>query len=115
MGEARFNRSRFRPPEITPADLPGLGHNGGPPLDHVPEWGANGIGNYFEWRAASEAAFNSVPAEIAVRRARKAEALGLTYREYTLEILERGRYLQVADTERIAAIIACRKPAAGTV
>lgn len=45
-----------------------------------------------------------MPWDTAIRRARKAEALGLTYEEYTIEILERGRYLQVDDTERIAAI-----------
>jgi hypothetical protein len=33
-----------------------------------------------------------------------AEKIGLTYFEYQLEILERGRYLQPADTERIAEI-----------
>ena len=44
-----------------------------------------------------------------VLTARKAEALGLTYREYALELLERGRYLQSEDTERIAAIIARRR------
>jgi hypothetical protein len=27
------------------------------------------------------------------RRLKRARALGMTYREYTLEILERGRYL----------------------
>ena len=37
-------------------------------------------------------------------RARRAEALGLTYREYTLEILERGRYLSTADADRILEI-----------
>ena len=37
-------------------------------------------------------------------RARRAEALGLTYREYTIEILERGRYLSLADADRIAEI-----------
>ena len=37
-------------------------------------------------------------------------SLGLTFREYQLEILERGRYLQADDTARIAAIIAGRKP-----
>lgn len=116
MGDARFNRMPRRrraaawPAEITAADIPGMGHNGGPPLDeHVPEWGPNGIGNYFVWRAASEQAFKSVPKEVAVRRARKAEALGLTYREYQLEILERGRHLQAEDVARIAAIIARRK------
>jgi len=34
----------------------------------------------------------------------RAERLGLTYEEYTLEILERGRHLQVEDVERIAEI-----------
>jgi hypothetical protein len=87
------------------------GHNGGPPLDdddHVPAWGKGGIGNYFEWKAARHQAFNKVPAEIAIMRARRAEKLGLTYAEYTLEILERGRFLQAEDTERIAQIIARR-------
>lgn len=80
--------------------------NGGPPLNDSPRpWGDNGIGNYFEWKAASEKAFNDVPYDIAVMRARRAEAMGLTYREYTLEILERGRYLSAdADAERIAEI-----------
>jgi hypothetical protein len=81
------------------------GSNNGPPLDaDLRPWGTGPIGNFFEWRAARSAAFHDVPAETAVRRARKAEALGLTYDEYTLEILERGRYLQASDTERIMAI-----------
>jgi hypothetical protein len=115
MGDLRINRPprrrvvSLRPAEITAADIPGLGHNGGPPLDeHIPEWGVGGIGNYFTWRAASEAAFKKVPAETAIRRAKKAESLGLTYREYQLEILERGRFLQAEDTARIAQIIAKR-------
>lgn len=88
------------------APLP-LGHNNGPPLDddeHTPPWGKGGIGNYFEWKAATESAFKKVPAETAIRRARLAEAIGLTYFEYQLEILERSRYLQPADTERISEI-----------
>lgn len=117
MGDNRINRgrpSRFhfpRVPDIRPEDIPGMGHNGGPPLEdpHVPEWGPGGVGNYFQWKAASDAAFNKVPHATAVRRARKAEELGLTYREYTLEILERGRYLQAEDRDRIAAIVARRK------
>ncbi len=113
MGDLRINRPRYvrsipRPLGISAADIPGMGHNGGPPLDHVPEWGSGGIGNYFLWRAASERAFKSVPYQTAIRRAAKAEELGLTYREYTLEILERGRFLQAGDTEIIAAIIAKR-------
>jgi hypothetical protein len=116
MGDSRINRpARFRrmvwqrPAEISAADIAGIGHNGGPPLDdHVPEWGAGGIGTYFAWRGASEAAFKKVPIETAIRRATKAQEIGLTYREYQLEILERGRFLQKEDVERIAEIIARR-------
>jgi len=82
-----------------------LGHNNGPPLEESPRpWGENGIGNYFEWKAATDAAFKKVPGPIAMRRARLAEAIGLTYFEYQLEILERGRYLQPSDAERIMEI-----------
>jgi hypothetical protein len=116
MGDLRINRpprrrfARQRPAEITAGDIAGIGHNGGPPLDeHIPEWGTGGIGTYFVWRAAAEAAFKKVPAETAIRRAKKAESLGLTYREYQLEILERGRFLQVEDGARIAQIIARRR------
>jgi len=87
---------------------PRLGHNGGPPLDSTPEWGPDGIGNYFEWRAAHRTVWKAVPAEIAIRRAEKAESLGLTYREYMLELLDHGRYLQENDTSRIAEIKALR-------
>lgn len=42
-------------------------------------------------------------------RLAKAEAVGLTYEEYTLEILERGRYLQPDDAGRIDEIKAKRR------
>ncbi|MBZ6077335.1 hypothetical protein [Microvirga puerhi] len=81
------------------------GHNGGPPLDDLlPEWGEGPIGTYFSWKAAHRDAWKAIPMEIAIRRAHKAADLGLTYEEYTLEILERGRYLQAGDTKRIAEI-----------
>jgi hypothetical protein len=83
------------------------GDNGGPPLDdkpHVPEWGTGGPGNYFALKAAHRKAWRSVGHDTLVRRAEKAEKLGLTYEEYALEILERGIYLQTEDVERIAAI-----------
>ena len=116
MGDLRINRPpRFRrmfwqrPADITSTDIAGIGHNGGPPLDeHVPEWGVGGIKSYFSWRAASEAAFKKVPVETAIRRATRAQELGLTYRKYQIEILERGRFLQREDTARIAEIIAKR-------
>ena len=81
------------------------GHNQGPPLDeHVPEWGSDGIGNWFYWKAAFNKAHKNVSRDIALFRVARAERLGLTYEEYTLEILERGKYLQEDDVERIAAI-----------
>ena len=97
-------------PQAMPSERPiGIGHNGGPPLNHVPEWGRGGVGNYFEWRAAREAVFKAISPEMRLRHQAKAAALGLTYDEYVIEYLERGRFLQVSDGERIAAIKAARK------
>jgi hypothetical protein len=109
-------------PTITPAettlidaraqdrDLIWRRHNGGPPLDdlHIPEWGEGGIADYFQWKAACAAAWSNIPDETALRRLARAELLGLTYREYALEILERGRFLGVRDVDRIAEIVAAR-------
>jgi hypothetical protein len=85
---------------------PTIGHNGGPPLDeeHVPEWGRGGIGNYFYWRAARRQAWRSVSHETMLWRLKKAERVGLTYEEYTSEILDGGRYLGPDDAERIAEV-----------
>src|SRR3954449_7211011 len=89
-----------------PASSASTGHNHGPPLDqeHIPEWGDDGIGNYFYWKAAHRAAWKNPSPGIVAFRIKKAERLGLTYEEYTLEILERGRHLQIEDVERIAEI-----------
>ncbi len=85
--------------------------NGGPPLDdddtHIPPWGKNGIGRYFEWAHAKKRAFDA-PLDIARLRAQRAALIGLTYEEYVSEILERGRYLNAGDSIRIAEIIAKR-------
>ena len=34
-----------------------------------------------------------MPREVALRRLERADELGMSYREYALEIMERGRYL----------------------
>ena len=65
---------------------PALGHNGGPPLDPDASW------RLHCWRKASRRAWKA-PREVALSRLARADALGMSYREYTLEILERGRYL----------------------
>jgi hypothetical protein len=86
------------------------GDNGGPPLDeeHVPEWGTGPIGNFFYWKRAHRAA-REVPQAVMLLRIKRAERLGLTYEEYTLEILERGRHLQIEDVERISEIQNARR------
>ena len=67
---------------------PGPGHNGGPPLEEPDPGG----GRLFLWRRAKKRAW-SVPREVALSRLTRAEALGMSYRDYTLEIMERGKYL----------------------
>lgn len=68
---------------------PALGHNGGPPLDDE-EPGALSWRQWC-WARARKRAW-SVPREVALSRLARAEELGMTYREYALEIMERGRY-----------------------
>ena len=78
---------------------PAPGHNGGPPLDpdppdlDPPDPDPGASWRLHCWRRAHKAAWKTPPREVALRRLARAEALGMTYREYTLEILERGRYL----------------------
>lgn len=86
-------------------------HNNGPPLDddHVPEWGRGGIKTYFYWKKAHRAVWKNVSFDIMRFRQEKADALGLTYEEYTLELLDQGHHLQVTDADRIDAIKAKRK------
>lgn len=69
-----------------------VGHNGGPPLDaeDPPDPGASW--RRYCWRRAHRRAWKTPPREIALRRLERAEALGMTYREYALEIMERGRF-----------------------
>jgi hypothetical protein len=109
MLEAKIESFAIEPND--PANSLPRGHNGGPPLDeaHTPEWGDGGIGNYFYWKAAHRAAWRNTLPGIVSFRVQKAERLGLTYEEYTLEILERGRHLQVEDVERIAEIKQARR------
>ena len=89
---------------------PRLGQNGGPTLEQDgPEWGDGNPYRYFRWKAAHKAA-STQPREIALKRHERAERMGLTYEEYTLEIFERGDHLQAGDADRIAAIKRSREP-----
>lgn len=78
-------RRNRQPP--APATRPvGLGHNQGPPL-------VESAWHLAAWRMACREAWENPPIEVIRRRLKRAQALGMTYRQYTLEFLERGRYL----------------------
>jgi hypothetical protein len=85
-------------------DSAGFGHNGGPPLENDAERVREEEGKYlvvaYCWKKAHAAAWKSVPHDIVMFRQGRAEAAGVSYHDYTLELLERGRYLQKADVER---------------
>jgi hypothetical protein len=82
---------KYKPP---PAADPVIGHNGGPPLEEPPR----GDWNYYCWRRAYQKAWKTPPREIALRRLRHAEALGMTYREYQAIILDTGVYVDERPT-----------------
>lgn len=67
---------------------PGLGHNGGPPLDM--SWSG------WLWRREAARVWATPPREIALRRLRSAERLGLDYRDYAAALMDTGRPLSTA-------------------
>jgi hypothetical protein len=68
-------------------DTPRLGHNRGPPLDPEEGWRA------YCWRKAHAQAWKTPPREIVLARLVRAEAIGMTYRQYTAVLLDRGIHL----------------------
>jgi hypothetical protein len=67
-----------------------VGHNGGPLLEEPLRTG--GFVHYC-WKRAHRAAWRNPGREIMLRRLKRAEELGMTYRAYTAVILDRGLYL----------------------
>ncbi|MBN9551447.1 MAG: hypothetical protein J0H31_21925 [Alphaproteobacteria bacterium] len=90
---------------------PKRSHNGGPPLDDYdgPPWGKGAPYIFLAWRAAHDKAWKAPSHAVMLMRLERAERLGLTYEEYTLEILERGRHLGEDDAARIAEIRRARR------
>ncbi|MCL4766829.1 MAG: hypothetical protein KJZ80_11385 [Hyphomicrobiaceae bacterium] len=74
----------------------GIGHNGGPPLDDDEPPGKLLFVRHC-WKKAHEEAWRTPSRDIVLFRMRRAEAAGLTYREYILELLDTGRYPQAGD------------------
>ncbi len=76
-----------------------IGHNGGPLLGEEP----GAAWRLWNWKRASQRAWKTPPREIARRRLARAEDLGMSYRAYALEILERGRHLWGREREATSA------------
>lgn len=67
---------------------PGIGHNNGPTFDM--SWGA------WVWRRAAAKAWKTPSPEIAKMRIRRAERLGITYKELTAALMNTGANLGAA-------------------
>jgi len=67
---------------------PGIGHNNGPTFDM--SWGA------WVWRRAAAEAWKSPSPEVAKMRVRRAERLGITYKELTVALMNTGANLGAA-------------------
>ncbi len=87
----------LRPPtEIIVWGLARIGHNQGPPLDEP-------VADAFvrwRWRKAHKEAWKTPPMSILKFRVARAEAAGVSYREYMLELLDTGRHLQAEDVAK---------------
>jgi hypothetical protein len=67
---------------------PGIGHNYGPTFDM--SWEA------WVWRRAAAKAWKTPKPEVAMMRLKRAERLGITYRELTSVIMDSGAHLSAA-------------------
>jgi hypothetical protein len=67
---------------------PGIGHNNGPTFDM--SWEA------WVWRRAAAKAWKTPKPEVAMMRLKRAERLGITYRELTSVIMDSGTHLSAA-------------------
>jgi hypothetical protein len=72
---------------------PNFGHNGGPELETGEERGRL-LFVKWAWTRAHDEAWKTPPLDILRFRVARAEAAGLTYREYMLQLLDTGRYPQ---------------------
>src|SRR5258708_24646484 len=88
MGD-RFDRLGARHPNVEALlRRPGIGHNNGPTFDM--SWEA------WVWRRATAKAWKQPAPEVAKMRIRRAERLGITYKEFTAALSNPGRNLGAA-------------------
>jgi hypothetical protein len=88
MGD-RFDRLGVRHANVEALlRRPGIGHNNGPVFDM--SWEA------WVWRRASAKAWQAPKPEVAMMRLRRAERLGISYRELTSALMDSGAHLGAA-------------------
>ena len=88
MGD-RFDRLSVRHANVeTLLRRPGIGHNNGPTFDM--SWEA------WVWRRASARAWKTPKPEVAAMRLKRAERLGITYRELASVIMDSGAHMSAA-------------------
>lgn len=88
MGD-RFDRLSVRHANVeTLLRRPGIGHNNGPTFDM--SWEA------WVWRRASAKAWKTPKPEVAMMRLKRAERLGITYRELASVIMDSGAHMSAA-------------------
>jgi hypothetical protein len=80
---------------------PKLGHNGGPELEDDDPTGRH-LFVKWAWTRAHDEAWKTPPMDILRFRVARAEAAGLTYREYMLQLLDTGSYPQAKPAGAIA-------------
>ena len=78
-----------------PGPVPGLGHNGGPPIEEPAD-----VFVRYAWKQAHREVWRNPPMDILRFRVARAEAAGVSYHEYMLELLDTGRHLQAGDREK---------------
>ena len=88
MGD-RFDRLGVRHANVEALlRRPGIGHNNGPTFDM--SWEA------WVWRRAAAKAWATPRPEVALRRVKRADSLGITYREFTAALMDTGSHLGTA-------------------
>ncbi len=88
MGD-RFDRLGVRHANVEALlRRPGIGHNNGPVFDM--SWEA------WVWRRAAAKAWKAPKPEVAMMRMKRAERLGVTYKELTSAMMDSGAYLGAA-------------------
>ena len=74
----------------------GLGHNGGPELEDEPP---GYLWRRHCWTKAHREVWKNPGMSVMKFRVARAEAAGVSYREYMLHLLDTGRHLQKEDVE----------------